>query len=234
MERTGYYSRQSGIDIRKLLTNVMTGVYLYMFIGLFITAASAYFAYQSETFMNTLLSNPALFYGLLIGELVLVFALSASLHRLPYAANLTLFMLYALVNGLTLSVIFIAYTTASVYSSFLVTCLTFGIMSAIGYFTKRNLTSVGNYLLMGLIGIIIAGIINIFIMNDIFSFFITVIGLFIFIGLTAYDTQKIKNLLENQSDEILFRNFTIMGALTLYLDFINIFLRILRLAGKRK
>ena len=234
MENTGYIATPPERDVGKILSNVMTGVYLYMFIGLLITAATAFFAARSETFIIMLLNNPAVFYGLIIGELALVFILSLAIRKMPFAMCLACFMIYSLVNGLTLSVIFLIYVSSSIYSTFLVTCLTFGIMSAIGYFTKKDLTKIGHFLLMGLIGIIIAGIVNIFIMSDVFSFAITVVGLLIFIGLTAFDTQRIKARLLEETNEDNFQKITIWGALTLYLDFINIFLKLLRILGRRR
>lgn len=229
-----YYAVSERRDLSALLTNVMSRVYVCMFIGLLVTAAAAYWASSSETFMWMIFTDQKLFWGLIIAELVLVLVFSATVRKMSVAVSFICFIAYSLINGLTLSVVLWVYTEASVFSAFLVACLTFGLMSVIGHFTKKDLTSVGHYCMMGLIGVVLAGIINIFIMNDVFSFLVSAIGLLVFIGLTAYDTQTIKRWLAQETNAGNIRKITVWGALTLYLDFINIFLKLLRLTGKRR
>jgi FtsH-binding integral membrane protein len=205
-----------------------------MFIGLMITAVAAYAASSSEVFLAARDSNTAVFYLLVFGELALVFVLSIFMNKLSPAVCMAFFLVYALLNGLTLSSVFILYTSSSIASAFLSTGLTFGAMSAYGYITKKDLTTIGNMCFMGLIGIIIASIVNIFLKSDMFSFVIAGVGLFIFIGLTAFDTQKIKKRLETETDNTSAQRIVVWGALALYLDFINMFLKILSLIGKRR
>jgi len=221
-------------DYEVMLTNSMILVYAYMFLGLLITGVFAYWTYTSRSLMEFILGSRGVFYLLIFGELAMIIALSHAVRRMSFSACFLFFILYAVLNGLTMSVIFLTYTSSSIYTTFLVAALTFGAMSAVGYLTKKDLTSVGHYCLMGLIGIIVAGIVNLFIMNDTASFVITAIGLVVFIGLTAYDTQKIKSWLQEDMDPESMNKVAIWGALTLYLDFINIFLEILSLKGRRK
>ena len=216
------------------LSRVMSKVYSLMFFGLLLTAAAAYITASSETLVNFFFGNLPVFFGLLIGEVVLVIALSALRNKISSAVAMCGFILYAIVNGISLSLVFLYYDMGSIAYSFLVCCATFGIMSFIGFFTKTNLNTFGKYLMMALFGVIIAGIVNLFIMNDIFSFLISIVGLAVFIGLTAFHTQKIKNQLMTVSSDEEFKKVSVFGALTLYLDFINMFLRILSLMGKKK
>jgi len=218
---------------------VMSGVYLYMMAGLLVTAGVAYAAASSVTFISTIV-NSGLFMFLVIAELAVVMVLSLAVNKLPVTAARLLFFAYAALTGLTFSVLLLVYTGASVASAFLVTCAVFGTMSVVGALTKKNLTSFGSYLMMALIGVMIAGLVNMFMRNTVMDFVISVIALLIFIGLTAYDTQKIKGWMTQVKgghsglDSAMVSKITIMGALTLYLDFINIFLRVLRFTGKRK
>lgn len=184
--------------------------------------------------VNYLTSNSFLFYGLLIGELALVWYLSSAIHRLSPQSATLLFLLYAGINGVTMSLIFLLYTTASIASTFLVTAGTFGVMSFYGYMTKTNLSSIGNLCFMALIGLIIASVVNIFLVNDVLTLVISYVGVLVFVGLTAYDTQKIKeSALHAQGEDGIHRH-AIMGALSLYLDFINLFLMLLRILGGRR
>jgi FtsH-binding integral membrane protein len=163
-----------------------------------------------------------------------VWYLSEAVQRMSANTATFVFLMYALVNGLTLSVIFLVYTLGSIASTFFVTAATFGVMSAYGYFTKTDLTKMGNILFMALIGLIIASLVNIFLNNSTLYWIITYAGVLIFVGLTAYDTQKIKemNIIGNEGTEE-DQKEAIMGALTLYLDFINLFLYLLRILGNR-
>lgn len=214
---------------------LMKSVYMWMTIALGITGVVALYVAQSTELMYSIFSNSILFWGLIIAEVVLVMIISARIHKISFSTALLLFMLYSLINGLTLSVIFAAYTKESVATTFFVTAGTFGVMSLIGYFTKKDLSKLGGILFMLLIGLVIATIVNIFWANSTMYWIITYAGVLIFVGLTVYDTNKIKQLLEiNQDCGEITQKIALMGALTLYLDFINLFLYLLRLLGDRK
>jgi len=208
-------------------------VYIWMGLGLLVTAITAYFVVSSG-FVYTLASNKILFYGTIIAELGLVVYLSTRIQKMSAEAATTTFIIYAVLNGITLSLIFLIYTGASVASTFMTTALTFGAMSAYGYFTKRDLTTMGSYLQMALIGLIIASVINMFWANSTMYWIISYVGVLLFVGLTAYDTQKIKKIGATVEGVQATQKFAIMGALTLYLDFINLFLMLLRILGDRK
>jgi uncharacterized protein len=213
----------------------MTKVYGWMTAALVVTAFVAMYVASDPRLMMAIVGNKLLFYGMIFGELGVVWWLSSRVHTMSANVATGWFFFYALLNGLTLSVIFLIYTADSIASTFFITAGTFGAMSAYGYFTKKDLTSWGNILLMALVGLIIASIVNIFMQNDMFRLIISGIGVLVFTGLTAYDTQKIKemNIIGNAgTDED--RKEAVMGALTLYLDFINLFLYLLRLLGGRR
>ncbi len=213
----------------------MTKVYGWMSLALFVTASVAMFVASTPALVYALASNKILFYGLLIGELLLVGYLAIAVMRMTATMATAVFLGYAVLNGVTLSLIFLVYTTGSIASTFLVTAGTFAIMSAYGYYTKRDLTTLGNLLFMALIGLILASVVNIFWQNSTLMWITTYAGVLIFVGLTAYDTQKIKemNIIGNEgTDED--RKEAIRGALTLYLDFINLFLYLLRILGGRR
>jgi FtsH-binding integral membrane protein len=212
----------------------MRGVYNWMAVGLALTGVVAMATVSSETLSRMVLGNRIVFMILVIGELGLVIGLSAAINRMSAATAVALFCVYAAVNGLTLSVIFIIYTAESIAGTFFITAGTFGAMSLFGYVTKRDLTGMGHFMLMGLIGIIIASIVNIFLNSQGVYWFVTYAGVLIFTGLTAYDTQKIKRIGMSVSGGEQTRKGTIIGALTLYLDFINLFLMLLRIFGKRR
>ncbi len=207
-------------------------VYNWMLTGLALTGGVAWFTASSQTLTNLIFGNPILFYILIGAELIMVFTLAARVHRMAASTAATVFVVYSILNGLTLSFIFMAYTNTSIASAFFVTAATFGAMSVYGYTTKKSLASWGSFLFMGLIGIIIASIVNIFIGSTMIHWLVTYAGVLIFTGLTAYDTQKIKRMaqggFEGQEME---SKAAIMGALSLYLDFINLFLMILRIFG---
>lgn len=209
-------------------------VYFWMTIGLVLTALTALYVVASPELMIRLLSNEILFYGLLIGELALVWYMSARVQKMSFAQLSLGMLIYAIINGITLSLIFVVYTSTSIASTFFVTAGMFGAMSIYGYSTKRDLTGVGHFCFMGLIGLIIASVINIFLFNDMFSFVISCVGVVVFVGLTAYDTQKLKNIASIGVETEDGKKMAMMGALELYLDFINLFLFILRLLGRRR
>nr|WP_240543855.1 Bax inhibitor-1/YccA family protein [Spirosoma foliorum] len=213
----------------------MTQVYGWMTVALLITASVSVWVASTPALLNIIFGSRVVFYALLIGEVLLVMYLSAAVQRVSAQAATAMFLGYAVMNGLTLASIFMLYTGGSIASTFFVTAGTFGAMSAFGYFTKRDLTSMGGFLMMALIGLIIASLVNLFWQNETLYWIATYAGVLIFVGLTAYDTQKIKemNVIGNAgTDED--RKEAIMGALRLYLDFINMFLYLLRLFGRRR
>jgi uncharacterized protein len=222
-------------DLRLAQSNFITKVYAWMSMALVISALAAVYVASSPALQNIILGNRLVFYILIFGELGLVMFISAGLQRMSAMTATLLFVLYSLVNGLTLSVIFLVYSGASIASTFLITAGTFGAMSMYGYTTKRDLTQIGSLLIMALIGILIASIVNIFVASSALYWIISYIGVAIFIGLTAYDTQKIKELGASGFDTSEgMRKVAILGALTLYLDFINLFLFLLRIFGGRR
>ena len=222
-------------DIELEQARFMTRVYTWMAFALTITGAVAYIVAGTPSLVYAIVSNQLLFFGLIIAEIVLVGYLATAVAKMSAQRATALFIGYAVLNGLTLPVIFLAYTLGSIASTFFVTAGTFGIMSAYGYFTKKDLTSMGNLLMMALIGLIIASVVNIFLKSEMLYWIATYAGILIFVGLTAYDTQKIKNMniIGNEGTEE-DRKEAVMGALILYLDFINLFLMLLRLFGRRK
>ncbi len=234
---------QTQVQVR--VNEFVRSVYNWMAIGLALTGFMAYFVAHSEPMLRLLfqvvgnqLRPTMLFYGLIIGELVLVFVLSLRVHKMQASTATAVFVIYAALNGVTLSVIFLAYTGSSIVSTFFICAATFVACSVYGWVTKRDLTSFGGFLFMGLIGIIIATIVNaFFIRSGAMTMIISYIGVFIFLGLTAYDTQYIKNMAMTQPADIeagVMRKGAIIGALKLYLDFINLFLMLLRILGDRR
>jgi uncharacterized protein len=220
-----------------LVNDFVRSVYNWMCIGLALTGFLAYFVSTSPTMLQLVFGNPMVFYGLIIGELVMVFALAGWVDRMSPATATALFVGYSALNGITLSVIFLAYARASIVSTFFVCSATFAACSVYGWSTKKDLTSWGGFLTMGLIGIVIASVVNLFIHSNAMTMVISYIGVIVFVGLTAYDTQKIKTLALTQPDGVdgsVTRRLAIHGALTLYLDFINLFLMLLRILGGRR
>lgn len=208
-------------------------VFNWMGLGLATTAIVSLYAASHPSFVLTVLSS-GLFWVLAIGELALVWILSASINRLRATTAATMFFVYSALNGLTLSVIFLMYTKASIASTFFVTAGTFGAMSLYGYTTKRDLTSWGSFLFMGLIGVVLASVVNIFFNSPTIYWLVTYAGVIVFVGLTAYDTQAIKAMaLQGFDSEETRTKGAVIGALQLYLDFINLFLMLLRIFGRR-
>ena len=215
--------------------NFFQKVYAWMSFALLISGATAFYVASSEQMIRAIFGNPILFFGLIILQLALVIGLVFLVKKISASLATFMFIFYSFITGLTLSVIFLIYTLASITQVFFITAGMFAAMSVYGFTTKKDLTGLGQMLIMALIGLIIASIVNIFWQNSMFDFILSVIGVLIFTGLTAYDTQKIKknNIIGNDgTDED--RKEAIMGALTLYLDFINLFLHLLRLLGKRR
>jgi len=226
---------QKQLDVNQGISVYITKVYNWMAVALLLTGTVAYFTAGSEQLFELIVGNKILFFGLIIGELLLVVYLSARIHKLSSYNATLLFLLYSALNGLTLSVVFMAYTMPSITSTFIITAGTFGAMSVYGYFTKSDLTKIGNLAFMALIGIIIASVVNLFMKSEMMYWIITYLGVAIFVALIAYDTQKLKRLaMEGFENEEHMEKGAILGALTLYLDFINLFLFLLRIFGNRK
>lgn len=209
-------------------------VYVWMTLAMVITGLTAYYCAHSGL-MYVIAQNQVLFWGLIIAEFALVFGISGAINRISLATATLMFTLYSVVNGATLSFIFAIYTATSIASVFFITAATFATMALVGYFTKSDLTSMGKILFMALIGLIIATLVNMFLQSSMLLMIISYVGVLVFVGLTAYDSQKIKQMLM-QCDEVneSAQKLAILGSLTLYLDFINLFLYLLRILGDRK
>lgn len=224
-------------QVKTIQASFINKVYMWMCAALMITGFVALRTVSSDSLMGALFGSGSMmpFYILLIGQLGLVWWMSASINKLSVGLATGLFILYSALNGLTMAVIFLVYTKSSIASTFFVTAATFGVMSAYGYFTKKDLTSWGNLLFMALIGFIIASVVNIFLKSTFFYWMVTYAGILIFVGLTAYDTQKIKKMsLGLDAESEAGKKGALMGALMLYLDFINLFLLLLRVMGDRR
>ncbi|HDM10771.1 MAG TPA: Bax inhibitor-1/YccA family protein [Desulfobacteraceae bacterium] len=220
-----------------LVNDFVRSVYNWMGIGLALTGIVALYVSNSPTLIRLFLGNPILLFVLIFGELGLVFSISGMINRMSAGTATSLFILYSGLNGITLSSIFLIYTRTSIVSTFFVCAATFVACSIYGWTTKRDLTSFGGFLVMGLIGIIIASLVNMFIRSSGLGMLITYIGVFVFLGLTAYDTQRIKEMALTQPaglDAGVVRKGAILGALSLYLDFINLFLLLLRFFGQTR
>lgn len=217
-------------------SKLMRSVYLWMTFALIITGLTAATVAFSPAMLSMLFSSKITFYGLIIAELAVVIILSARIQKLSFTTATLMFILYSILTGATLSVIFLAYQLDSIVTTFFVTAGTFGSMTLIGYTTKKDLSKMGTYLLMTLIGLVIATLVNMFLANSTLDWIITYVGVLLFIGLTAYDTQKIKQMLREYGTEINenSQKIALMGSLTLYLDFINLFLYLLKILGNRK
>jgi len=209
-------------------------VFGWMCAGLLVSTIAAYFTAMSPAMLNVILGNQAVFFGLIILELALVIGLTWAIKRISAGTATALFLLYSLVNGLTLSVFILVYTDASLASTFLVAAGMFGVMAVYGYATQRDLSRWGSILMMGLVGIILAGVVNIFLGNNGLDIAISAIAIIIFTALTAYDMQKIKAMGSMAIDDASRSKQAIYGALMLYLDFINIFLNLLRFTGRKR
>jgi len=218
------------------LTAFMRGVYGWMSAGLALTAMVAVATASSQTLMNLIFGNIVVLIVLILAQFGLVIGLSAAIGRLSAGAATSMFLLYSALNGLTLSGIFIAYAGVTIASAFAVSAGMFLAMSLYGLVTKRDLTSWGSFLFMGLIGIILASVVNIFLKSSMMAFVVDCIGVLVFTGLTAYDTQRLKDMGEAapMHDATAVRRGSILGALTLYLDFINLFLFMLRFFGSSR
>lgn len=210
-------------------------VYAWMTGALALTGITAYIVVNSPFLLEMIFSTKFVFLFLIIAELGVVWYLSSAIKTMSLGTARLVFLLYSLMNGLTLSVIFLVYTADSISNTFFITAGTFGAMSFYGYTTKKDLTSIGSIAFMGLIGVIIASIVNMFLHSDMLQWIVTMVGVLVFVGLTAYDTQKIKNMSEFvEGDTETESKGALMGALALYLDFINLFIMLLRIFGRRR
>ena len=236
MEYNNYYDKGQTLAQSSVFAVLMRNVYTWMACGLAMTALTAMIVGRNENWVYTLATS-GMYWGLLIAEVVLVIFLSARINKLSFATAGLMFAAYAILNGVTMSFIMLAYTAESIAQAFFVTAGTFGGMSLVGFFIKKDLSAMGCTLMMALIGLIIATLVNIFWQNSMMASILNYAGVIIFVALTAYDTQKIKVMLQQAqyagiSDQT--NKLALMGSLTLYLDFINLFLYILRLFGNRK
>ena len=220
-------------DIYVGLRQYMLNVYNYMASGLALTGAVAYSMTLSETAMQIIFGTP-LFWVVALAPLGFVFYLSSRMAKIQASTAQTLFWIFSALMGMSLASIFVVYTGTSITRVFFITAGTFAGMSLYGYTTKRDLTGLGSFMFMGLIGIIIASLVNLFLQSSGLHFIISVIGVLVFVGLTAYDTQKIKSIYAAADGHEVTTKKAIMGALTLYLDFINLFIMLLRLFGERR
>ena len=226
--------------VRREITNeafavLLKNVYAWMALALGVTGVAAMYVSNNQAIISYLYEHFGLFMGLLIVELLLAVVFTARFNKLSFNAASILFGLYALLTGVSLAPVFLIYTQESIASTFFVTAGTFGAMSLFGYFTKRDLSPWGRYLFMGLLGIIIASVVNFFMQSTRLEWIITYDGVLVFVLLTAYDTQKIKNMLAERGEvNESSLKLALLGSFMLYLDFINLFLKLLRILGKRK
>jgi len=226
---TAYPRTASQVVVRQ--NTLIRQVYAWMGAGLALTAFMSLVTLSSPAMLNAVLGNKLVFYGLMIGELALVFTLAGAINKLSATTATLIFVAYSALNGITLSSVALVYTSSSITSTFVITGGMFGAMSVFGFMTKRDLTSWGSFLFMGLIGVVIASVVNIFVGSSAVSWIISGLGVIVFTGLTAYDTWKIKAMAAQGTEG---RKPAILGALTLYLDFINLFLMLLRFTGDRR
>lgn len=236
MEYNNYYDKGQTLAQSSVFAVLMRNVYTWMACGLAMTALTAMIVGRNENWVYTIATS-GMYWGLLIAEVVLVLFLSARIHKMSFATAGLMFAVYAILNGVTMSLIMLVYTAESITQAFFVTAGTFGGMSLVGYFTKKDLSVMGRTLMMALIGLIIATVVNIFWQNSMMASILNYAGVIIFAGLTAYDTQKIKVMFQQDqhagiNDQT--NKLALMGSLVLYLDFINLFIYILRLFGNRK
>lgn len=234
-QSNGFAINEKERGLSGVFSALMRKVYTWMTLALVITGVTAYGVAASPTLMMTLMTSRGLLFGLIIAELALVFIITGALNRLSLSTATLLFIVYSVLNGAMLSSIFVVYTMTSIAKVFFITAGTFGAMAVYGYTTKKDLTSMGKILFMALIGLIIATVVNMFLKSSGFDYILSYVGVAIFTGLTAWDTQKIKHMLQTQYDMSEgAQKLALIGALTLYLDFINLFLYLLRIFGSNK
>jgi hypothetical protein len=224
-------------QVQVRVNSFVRSVYNWMAIGLGITGVVAYGVANSPGVTEVIFGSQLVFFGLIIAQLAMVYMISARIQRMQASTATMLFIVYSALNGATLSSVFLAYTQSSITSTFFICAATFTACSVYGWTTRRDLTTMGGFLTMGLIGIVIASVVNMFVQSGAVSTIVSYVGVLVFVGLTAYDTQEIKNMALSQPADIdagAVRKGAILGALKLYLDFINLFLMLLRIFGGRR
>lgn len=232
-EAEGRYTREYAPTVS--FPVLMRKVYTWMTLAMLITGITAYGVASSPAILGMIFSSKVVFFGLIIAELALVWGVTGMLNRISLTTATLMFIAYSVINGAVLSSIFLLYTMQSIGQVFFITAGTFGAMALIGYFTKTDLTSMGKILMMALIGLIIASVVNIFVGSTGMQTVISYLGVLIFVGLTAYDSQKIKYMLMSQDNAgESAQKIALVGSLTLYLDFINLFIYLLRIFGSRR
>ena len=229
------FSRDRQLEASYAFPALMRKTYLWMSMALVITGLTAYVVATNAAISSYLFMHSQLIWVLFLAEIGLVIGLSAAIRKISLSTATLMFVVYAALNGITFSSLFYVYTMGSLASTFFITAGTFGAMSLVGFFTKTDLSSMGKILLMALIGLIIASVVNIFVASSGLEMLMTYLGVLIFVGLTAYDTQKIKQmfLMAPDASEST-QKYAVLGALTLYLDFINLFLYLLKIFGRRE
>lgn len=227
--------RDSNYALSSAFPALMRKVFVWMTLALAITGITAFGVATSPALISAIFGSKVLFWGLIIAEFALVMGISGAISRMSLSTATLLFVLYSVVNGATLSVIFLAFSMSVIAKTFFITAGTFGVMALVGYTTKTDLTSMGKLLFMALLGLIIATVVNLFVQSTGFDLIISYVGVLIFVGLTAYDTQKIKQMcFEAPNGGEMSQKLALLGALTLYLDFINLFLYLLRIFGRKE
>ncbi len=213
---------------------LMRKVFLWMTLALAVTGLTAYYVASNAGLLYAIFSSKGIFWGIIIAELALVFILSARIMKMSFATAGIMFVAYSVLNGITMASIFAVFTMESIASAFFVTAGMFGVMSFVGFTIKKDLGSFGSFFFMALIGLIIASVVNVFLGSSVLYWVVTYVGVLLFVGLTAYDTQKIKHMLMTYGDEVndQTQKLALLGSLSLYLDFINLFLYLLRIFGR--
>ena len=218
-----------------VVATLMRNVYIWMTLALVITGLTAMVTAKSEALMTFIFTNNWALIALMILQLGLVFYFSARINRMSFSTATAVFILYSAITGLTFSSIFVVFSMSSIATTFFITAGMFAAMALVGSFTKKDLSGIGKFALMALIGLIIAGIVNMFLRNAMMDFIVSGIGVLVFAGLTAYDSQKIRQMLQMQSEiNESTQKLALLGSLSLYLDFINIFLYLLRFFGSSR
>ncbi len=231
----GEVTRDQQLEMSAAFPVLMRKVYVWMAMALVITGLTAWLVATNASLLNLIYGNSAAIWILIIAELALVVGLSAAINKLSLTVATLMFVLYSVINGAVFSSIFLVYTASSIATVFFITAGTFGAMSVFGYVTKADLSSMGKLLMMALIGLIIATVVNLFMKSSGLDMIISYAGVLIFVGLTAYDTQKIKNMCLQAPDAgESMQKLALLGALSLYLDFINLFIYLLRILGRRE
>lgn len=226
--------KERGLDMSAAFPVLMRKVYTWMTLALVITAVTAYGVANSPALIQAIYSSKLTFFILIAAELGIVFYTSSRIQKLALSTATLLFALFSVINGATLASIFLVFSTASIAKTFFITAGTFGVMAFIGYTTKRDLTKMGGILMMALIGLIIAGLVNMFVASSTLDLIVSGAGVLIFVGLTAWDSQNIKRMLATAPDAgEQAQKIALLGALSLYLDFVNMFLYLLRFLGNR-